>query len=67
MIIKERVPDSLKKTLTNVHWYFDQAIYWERELHSDIPTPNTELDSFKVVQDGDLMDNWGTTSQRDEA
>lgn len=65
--LKERVREPHRHILQNVYealnQVFDQAKYFF--LYGLIHV--MELDPFKVILGGALVEGWGTTSQREEA
>lgn len=61
------VSKSLQQIWKNVYGFLDQKVNQDKEFFQDIHILNMELDPLKVIQGGALVDNWGTTSQSEEA
>lgn len=64
--LRKKVDESLQQTLTNVYMDFDQVVDQVKVLHPGVSLPLSELDLFKTIEDGALVDTCGATSQGDE-
>lgn len=61
--MRKRVDESLQQAFNNVYGAFDQV----ETLFTNIIVPRLQLDPFKVVRDGDLVEDLDAASQGGEA
>lgn len=64
--LRKEVDVSLKKTFKRVYGALDQATDQVEALRSDILIPHLQLDSFRVVQEGALVEDVGAASEDEE-
>lgn len=65
--MRKRVDESLQQTFNNVYGAFDQLDDQVETLFTNIIVPRLQLDPFKVVRDGDLVEDLDAASQGGEA
>lgn len=61
--LRKKVNESLQQTLKNVYKVFDQVVDQVEAFHSNISIYRLQPYPFKVVRNGDLLEELGAASQ----